>query len=283
VNVTARYLGRGSWLAQRDPRTLLLVGLLAVPIVIQNWDFRIALVLFAIALLYYRLARIPFAAVRRQWTFIVVFVSVLILFNTILTGGQVAEVVTDFHTLFRLPVLSTPITAEALSYGATQLVRFLTISAAGFPIAFAIAPAELGTALAGLKIPEKFAYAVDLTMRFIPSLSAEMQTTMDAQRIRGHEFEGGGRNPVTRFRRTVPLVVPVTINAIVNAEDTIDAMDLRSFGTGRRTWLRELRFDRWDRLLLVATLALLATMTILSFSGRTGLFVFPFLLDLAEA
>ncbi len=283
MNVTVRYLGRGSWLARRDPRTLLLVGILAVPIVIQNWDFRIALVLFAIALLYYRLARIPFSAVRRQWTFIVVFVSILILFNTILTSGQVADVVTEFHTLFTLPVLGTQISAEALSYGATQLVRFMTISAAGFPIAFAIAPAEFGTALAGLRIPEKFAYAVDLTMRFIPSLSAEMQTTMDAQRIRGHEFDGGGRNPVRRLRRTLPLVVPVTINAVVNAEDTIDAMDLRSFGTGRRTWLRELRFDRWDHLLLTGAIALLAIMTLLSLSGRTGLYVFPFLLDLAGA
>jgi energy-coupling factor transport system permease protein len=283
VNITARYLGQGSPLARCDPRTLLLVGLLAVPIVIQNWDIRIALALFVVAALYYRQARIPFRAVRRQWAFVVTFLSILILFNTILTGGQVAEATSGHSVIFYLPILGTPITAEALSYGATQMVRFLTISAAGFPIAYAIAPSLLGTALARMRLPEKFAYAVDLTMRFIPSLAAEMHATMDAQRIRGYEFEGRGRNPVTRFRRQIPIVVPVTINAIVNAEDTIDAMDLRAFGTSRRTWIHELRFERRDAFYLGIAIALLAVMTFLSFTGRTGLYVIPFLLDLAGA
>ena len=49
MNVAPRYLGRGSWLARRDPR-LLVIGLaLFVFTVIQVWDLRILAGLAAIA------------------------------------------------------------------------------------------------------------------------------------------------------------------------------------------------------------------------------------------
>jgi energy-coupling factor transport system permease protein len=279
---TPRYLGRGSWLGRRDPRVPLVVGVLTAATVIQIWDIRIVAVLFILGQIYYQSAQIPFRLVRRQWAFAVLFVSILVLVNTILTGGEVGEFDrSNIHVLFYLPVLGTPISAESLSYGATQLLRFLTFITIGFPIAYAIAPSDLGPALARLRIPEKFAFGVDLTYRFLPSLASDLQETIDAQRVRGYEWDKGKGGPLARVRRTVPLVVPLTMNAIVGAEDTIDAMDLRGFGTGRRTWLRELRYDAQDRALVALSLAIMVGITIASFAGLTKLWVFPPLLALA--
>jgi energy-coupling factor transport system permease protein len=285
VNIAPRYLGRGSWLARRDPRTIILVVALIGVTVIQIWDIRIVLVMLAGAFVWYRSARIPFHMVRRQWIFVAVFVSFIVLWNTLLTSGEIGDFERDeLHVLFTLPLLGTPISAEALSYGATQYARFFTFATLGFTMAYAIAPADLGVAFARLRVPEKFAYAIDMTFRFMPSLGNDLQDTMDAQRVRGHEWDRGKGGPIAKLRRTVPLVVPLTMNAIVNAEDTIDAMDLRAFGTGRRTWLRELVFDRTDRLILIGAVALLVTFTVLGFVGPTAdLYVFPFLLDLAGA
>jgi energy-coupling factor transport system permease protein len=100
-----------------------------------------------------------------------------------------------------------------------------------------------------------------------------MQTTMDAQRIRGYEWDRTPGGPIGRLRKLGPLLVPVTINAIVGAEDTIDAMDLRVFGTGRRTWLRQLAYGRIDLLVLGAFVLLLAAITVLSWTGHTRLWV----------
>ena len=108
-----------------------------------------------------------------------------------------------------------------------------------------------------------------------------MQTTIDAQRIRGYEWDAGG-GPITRMRRTGPLIVPVTINAIVGAEDTIDAMDLRAFGTGKRTWLRHLRFDRTDWLTFAGFGTLFVIITVLSQLGLTVLWVPEVLIGLAR-
>jgi energy-coupling factor transport system permease protein len=282
MNISPRYLGRGSWLARRDPRVLLIGLLLFVFTTIQVWDLRILAGLALLAAAYYRSAGIPFRAVRLQWAYVLFFVTFIVVVNTLLTGGELRGFTEEeLHVFFRVPLLGTPISAESLSYALAQYARFLSMTAIGLPIAYAVAPADIGPAFAGLGMPYKFAYGMELTFRFIPSLGADMQTTIDAQRIRGYEWEKRGRTPIGKLTRTIPLLTPVTINAIVGAEDTIDAMDLRGFGTQRRTWLRQLAFDTVDRAVLFGFAALLVAITVLSFSGLTDLWVIPVLIELA--
>jgi energy-coupling factor transport system permease protein len=274
MNIAPRYLGRGSWLARRDPR-LLLIGLaLFVFTVIQVWDLRILAFLAVVAALYYRSAGIPFRTVRVQWGYVLFFITFVVLANTLLTGGELRGYTADeLHVFFTVPLLGTPISAESVTYAIAQYLRFLSMAAVGLPIAYAIAPGDIGPAFARLGVPYKFAYGLELTFRFVPSLADDLQTTIDAQRLRGYEWEKRGRTPIGKLTRTIPLLTPVTINAIVGAEDTIDAMDLRGFGTQPRTWLRQLEFDRTDRMVLVAFALLLLLVTVLSFSGHTLLWV----------
>lgn len=277
MNITPRYLGRGSWLARRDPRVFVLVAFLFVFSVIQVWDVRIIAVLLAAAFAYYGSARIPFHAVRRNWTFVLVFVTIVVVVNSILTGRRL-EGFETIHPYFTLPVIGTVIAAESISYAVSQWLRYVAMVAVGFPMAFCVAPSDFGVTFARLGVPYKFAFAVDLTFRFLPSLGNDYQQTIDAQRMRGYDPSAGPGGFVNRLRRIVPIITPVTVNAIAGAEDTIDAMDLRAFGTGPRTWLRELAFDRADRLLLVGFAALFVVITILSFSGRTALYTPGFLI-----
>jgi energy-coupling factor transport system permease protein len=285
MNIAPRYLGRGSWLARRDPRVLILVVALFIFTVLQVWDIRFLLVLLVVAVIYYRSAGIPWRDTRRNWTVAFIFIGALVLVNAIFAGGATAEVsLEDAHVIFTLPVLGTPMSAESISLAVTLFFRYLLMATVGFPVAFAIAPSDFGIAFRRLGVPDKFAFGVDLTFRFLPSLAADFQTTVDAQRIRGFDWSAGATGLVGRLRRSVPVLVPTVVNAIAGAEDTIDAMDLRAFGTGRRSWLRELKFDVVDRLLLLAFVALLVIFTALGFAAITSeLYVLPFLLDLAGA
>ena len=135
MNITPRYLGRGSWLARRDPRVLL--GSLAffVFAVIQVWDLRILAVLALVAAVYYRSARIPFREVRLQWGYVAFFISFVVIVNTLLTGGELRGYSeSELHIYFRLPLFNTPISAESVSYAIAQVLRFGSMAAAGFPI-----------------------------------------------------------------------------------------------------------------------------------------------------
>jgi energy-coupling factor transport system permease protein len=282
MNIAPRYLGRGSWLARRDPRVLIVVVALFIFTVLQVWDGRVIFALLLLAIAYYRSAGIPWSQIRRNWSVVFLFIGLLVIVNTIVAGGDVQGTpVEKTHVLFHLPLLGTPISAESLSLAATLLMRYLAMATIGFPVAFAIAPSDFGVAFKRLGVPEKFAYGIDLTFRFLPSLAADLQTTADAQRIRGFDWASGKAGFLTRVRRSIPVMVPTVVHAIAGAEDTIDAMDMRAFGTGKRTWLRDLRFDRTDWLVIGFFAVILAAATVSGFFGASRLWTPPFLIDLA--
>jgi energy-coupling factor transport system permease protein len=279
VNIAPRYLGRGSWLARRDPRILVLVVVLFIVAAIQVWDGRVMALLLLLALMYYRSAGIRFRDVRRNWIAALTLLTIVVVVNTILTGDRLAGV--EVHPYFTLPLIGTVVSAESLTYAATQWMRYVAMVAVGFPVAFCVAPADFGVTFARLGIPEKFAVGVDLTFRFLPSLAVDYQQTIDAQRIRGHDPSVRG-GPIARLRGIVPLLTPLTVNAIAGAEDTIDAMDLRAFGTGKRTWLRHLVFGRTDWLILLGFVGLAVILTIAGFTTSISSIWTPqFLIDLA--
>jgi energy-coupling factor transport system permease protein len=282
VNIAPRYLGRGSWLARRDPRVLIVVVALFIFTVLQTWDARVVLLLLGVAVAYYRSGSIPWSAIRRNWGVVFVFIGTLVLVNMLISGGATADVpLARAHVITRLPVLGTPISAESLSLAATLFLRYLSMATIGFPVAFAVAPSDFGVAFRRLGVPDKFAFGIDLTFRFLPSLAADFQTTVDAQRIRGFDWSAGKAGPLARLRRSVPVVVPTVVNAIAGAEDTIDAMDLRGFGTGKRSWYRHLRFDRTDWLVIAAFAALLLATTVSGLFHASQLWTPQFLIDLA--
>jgi len=92
------------------------------------------------------------------------------------------------------------------------------------------------------------------------------------------KLEGG---MIAQIRKLAPLIVPVTINAIVGGEDIIDAMGLRCFGIGKRTWLQKLEYKRADWVLIAFSIALFLGSTAASISGFGRLWVPQWILNLA--
>jgi energy-coupling factor transport system permease protein len=275
------YLGRGSWLARRDPRVLIVGGALFVVGVVQLRDARHLALVLVVALAYYVSAGIPWRASRVQWIYLLVVIFVFSLFNALISGGRAGSF-DDADTttvLFTIPVIGAEFTAEGASLMLSQMLRFACIAAISFPVAFAIAPGDLGVALRRIGLGDRIAVMVDLTVRFIPTLAAEFSETIDAQRVRGYDPTARGGGPITRLKRAAPIFVPVTVGSLAGAEDTIDAMDLRGFGIGRRTWYRQLRFGPVDWLVLGAFVAFFVIALALGISGNSQHWLLPFLVD----
>ncbi len=274
------YLGRGSWLARRDPRVLILAAFLFVLGAPQLRDARQLALVLVLALAYYAMARIPWRAVRFQWTYLLLVIGFFAFFNMLISGGRTGTFAnSETHVLLSIPPFGAQITAEGLSLMLSQVLRFACIAAVGFPIAYAIAPGDLGVALRRLGLGDRIAVMVDLTIRFIPTLAGEFAETIDAQRVRGYDPTARKGGPISRLRRMAPIFVPVTVGSIAGAEDTIDAMDLRGFGVGRRTWARQLRFGRTDWLVVAAFVAFVVVATYLNLSGQSQHYLLPFLVD----
>lgn len=273
------YLGRGSWLARRDPRVPIVAAAVFVVGAIQLRDARHLAIVLAVVLAYYLAAGIPWKAVRLQWAYLLVVIFLFSLFNMLISGGRSGSFAdAETHVLARIPPFGAEVSAEGISLMLSQMLRFACIAAVSFPVAFAIAPGDLGVALRRLGLGDRIAVMIDLTIRFIPTLAAEFAETIDAQRVRGYDPTARKGGPITRLRRMAPIFVPVTVGSIAGAEDTIDAMDLRGFGVGRRTWHRSLRFGATDWVLVAAfaTFALVALG--LGVSGNSRHYLLPFLL-----
>lgn len=264
MEVSPRYLGGDSFLGRRDPRVLILVPVMSVIAATQVRDLRWMAALTAVAFVYYLSARIPFREVRTNWAVVAVFVVVFAGINGIIVGATSSGEPDSGATL--VTVLGLPITEGALSYAANLLLRFLALVAVGFPLAFAIRPGDLAVAFARLGLPARFAYGIDLTFTFLPSAAGNLQETAAAQRLRGYE-RTATRNPIRRLREVAPLMVPVTITSFVDAEDTVDALDLRGFGTHKRTWLREIRYTPVDWALTLAAVLVAVVATTASLGG----------------
>ena len=287
--VTWRYKPRKSLIQSFDPRAWIIFYACFLAATVLFWDFRYQAALFIITLITVLTSGIKFNEMKRAWIFIggfVIFFSLL----TFLTGRGGVELYKEEHLIARLaanfsilgwrPTLT--ITAEKIMYAVTMLVRVFSLASMTILIPYSLNPAHYGITFRGLGLPDKVAYGMDLTMRFIPSFGRDFMLTRDAQRARGYELEKITGGLFATVRKLAPLIVPVTIHAIVGSEDIIDAMDLRAFGVGPRTWLEQLKYRKRDRILIAFGILLLAFSVGLSLLGFGKFWVPQFLLALAR-
>jgi energy-coupling factor transport system permease protein len=244
------------------------------------WDLRYLAFFLALALLSLYGSRIQFREMYRALIFILGFVT-FFAFLTFLTGRGGMEVYTEEHTIRTISAPFTiigwqptlTITVERIFFAISQLFRVLSIAIMTIIIPYSLNPSLYGVTFRGLGMPDKFAYAMDLTMRFVPTFARDFQLTYDAQRARGYELENIRGGLIAQVRKMAPLIVPVTIHAIIGSEDIIDAMDLRAFGIGPRTWLIQLHYRWRDYTLIAFSIVLLVVSLSLSLFGFGKFFV----------
>ena len=255
--VTWRYRDRKSLIQWFNPRAWIIFYVCFMACTLFFWDVRFLSFFFVISLVVLLTSGVTWKEIRRAFIFIIGFVIIYALL-TFLTGRGGVEAYKQEHlirsfiapfTIFGWrPTLN--ISVERSFFAVSQLARVFSIAIMTILIPYTLNPSLYGVTFRGLGFPDKIAYAMDLTMRFIPTFGRDFQLTMDAQRARGYELEKISGGLFAQVRKLAPIFVPVTIHAIMGSEDIIDAMDLRAFGVQPRTWLEELHYHARDRVLI---------------------------------
>ncbi len=288
--VAWRYRKRENSLIQSfDPRAWLIFYACVLFSTLAFWDVRFLLPFFLLAIFVLLTSGVKWHEIRRAFLFIIGFI-LMFAFLTFLTGRGGTEVYEQEHLIRRLEASFTifgwrpalDITVERAFFGLAQFVRVFTLGVLTVLIPYTINPALYGITFRGLGLPDKIAYAMDLTMRFIPTFGRDFQLTMDAQKARGYELEKISGGLIQQVRKLGPLMVPVTIHAIIGSEDIIDAMDLRAFGIGPRTWLQQLTYQPRDRFLIGFGVAIFVVSLVFSLWGFGQFWVPPELIALAS-
>jgi energy-coupling factor transport system permease protein len=277
---TWSYKDRDTVVQRLDPRARALFMIATSLATVLIWDLRLILIPFTLTIGELILARLTWRELRR-FTLVISFFIIFLTLLTLLTGRGGAGVYSVEHPIWQGRVLGLriEISAERLAFAAAQMIRLFTMAMLGVVLLLTLHPASYGVTFRRLGLSDNIACALDLAVRFVPSLASDFITTLDAQRARGYELERAG-GILKAIRNMAPLVVPITIGAILKGEDVIDAMNLHAFGTGRRTWLQELRYSGRDYLLIGLGVGLLVAAIVLRLGGLGGLWVPDFLLQL---
>lgn len=204
-------------------------------------DLRVILIPFAASLVLYISAKIPFNEVKGTWKFLVLLIVVVGGINGVF---RLAFPGPNVHVIAQYWLFT--VTVEGISGAAAAILKLLSVAIVTVTLVLTTDPSLYGPALAKIGVPYRGAYVFDLAMRYIPAYVDDLETTLNAQMARGYRTKGG-KNFLATIINTVPLIVPVSINAMLSVYEVSDAMELRGFGAKKeRTWFRALEFRRLD-------------------------------------
>ena len=288
--VSWRYKYRNSPMDRIDPRARWIFSFAFLLSISMFWNARYLVFLFILAVIWYSLGRTRWKETRRGWLLVSIMLFSMIVINTIITGGGAGGVVPEGgHKLwpdgFTLPLVNWHVhfnlTVERLWFAICQLLRIGGISLIFILIPYTMDSRSYGATFRGLGLPDRFAYTMELSFRFIPTLARDLAVTLDAQKARGYELEKVKGGLISKITRIAPLLVPVTMNAIVGSEDVANAMDLRCFGQAKRTWLYALKYHWWDIVLIAfSALMLIASSLAVYIFHQSGFWVPEFFRNL---
>jgi energy-coupling factor transport system permease protein len=266
--VTWRYRERGSILETFDPRARWYFSFLVLFSIVFFWDIRILLGFFALVMGQYILSKLTWKETRRAWMFMLFFIVIIVGLNALISGrAGPPSVLEGTHTYWegslKVPLVNWTIrinlTMEKMFFAITQIIRMLSMALLFMIIPFTIDPRTYGITFSGMGMPDRVAFTMDLSFRFVPTLARDFVTTLDAQKARGFEVEKLEGGFAAQMRKLAPLVVPVTMGAIVSGEDITNAMDLRCFGLRKRTWVDALHYRTRDYIMIGAGVAIFVT------------------------
>lgn len=134
--------------------------------------------------------------------------------------------------------------------------RFVAIVGATSVFFLTTPPDELELVMKWFHLPRDIIFAFVTAVRFVPVLMIDALQIMDAQKSRGLELQKG--NILSRFRRFIPILVPLIVDAVIRSGELAEAMESRAYGAVKSpTSLYTLDMRRWDATVTVLSLLLM--------------------------
>ena len=121
---------------------------------------------------------------------------------------------------------------DRLNYSLSMTLRFASLTSAFSVFFLTTTPDELALAMESSGIPRDYSLMFTMALRFVPTLSRDLQIIMDALKSRGFELEKG--NVVARLRNYAYILVPLIIYEIRRSLMIAEALEARGYGATRK-------------------------------------------------
>lgn len=117
-------------------------------------------------------------------------------------------------------------------------------------------PSQFAASLNQIGVSYRIAYAVSLTLRYIPDLQEEFYIIQLSQNARGLELSKKAKL-LERIKGNLQILTPLIFSSLERIDTVATAMELRRFGKGkRRTWYQKQELTIRDYVVIALALTL---------------------------
>ena len=226
------YIETGSFLHRLSGITKLILFLWWITLMLTTFDLRVTLGFCAAGILLLGLARIP-SKVYRPFVLLMIYLVIVNCVTIFLFAPmQGPRFIGSTTVLFTISPRYV-VTGETLIYLAVVGSKLLAIFPMALLFVFTTHPSEFAAGLNRVGVSYRVAYAVSLTLRYLPEIIKDFVNILHAQQARGIDISR--KTPLLRrIKNVAGILFPLFLASLERAEVISNAMSLRGFGKGRR-------------------------------------------------
>lgn len=234
-----------------------------------TYDTRLIAVVGLFSLFLFKQAGIHF----RQVSFALTFVAVFALLNLIvvyLFAPGYGEQIYGHKTILLDGVGPFYVTSQELFYLLNLLLKYFCTVPLALLFLMTTNPSQFASSLNQIGLSYRVAYAVSLTLRYIPDVQEEFVMIRTSQEARGLELSAKA-NLFQRIKGNLQIIVPLIFSSLERIDVVSTAMELRRFGKNKkRTWYSRQDFTVSDYVVISLAVAifLLSLMLLVLNEGR---------------
>ena len=263
------YIPRKSPIHRLTGATKLLLTLALSVAAMITFDTRFLVLVIILSTVLFSMSRIRLGELKAVITLLVVFMLLNNLAIYLFAPEQGVLIYGTRNELLRLTGRYA-LTSEQLFYQLNVTLKYFAIVPIALIFFLTTEPGEFASSLNAIGVNYKVAYAVSLSMRYIPDVQRSYREISQAQQARGIDISK--KAPLkARLSGTVTILFPLVFSSIDKIELISNAMELRGFGRmKKRSWYSARPFTKWDGLVIAASIlcVLLSVLTIVVNGGR---------------
>lgn len=267
------YQERDSFIHKMNGTSKLIVFILLTVAGILSFDMRflIGLTVFSALVLYF--SKISWKSIRVLVYLTVIFAVLNLLLIYVFAPHYGVELYHSKTVLLGSGYYA--LTSQQIFYELLVLLKYCFSVPLSLAFLLTTQPSQLAAGLNKVGVSYKVAYAFSLTLRYLPTIQDEFQTTRKVQEARGFAL-GKKASLGKKLVASTRLLLALAFSTLEKVETISEAMALRRFGKKKkRTWYYAQPWHLADWIGLLLGIALLA-LAILLVSVDGGRFWNPF-------
>lgn len=237
--------------------------------VMFSYDIRAILGIMIFSLVVLRVSKIKYSQIRVMVIYVLIFLITNMILTYFFSPEQGIQIYGTRHQIAKFWGSYT-LTLEQLFYLITKFFKYASVIPLGIIFLLTTNPSEFASALNGVGVNYKAAFAVELTLRYFPDIQREYHDISLAQQARGLDMSRKAKFR-DRFKNALLIIIPLIFSTLERIELTSNAMDLRGFAKGKtRTWYNRKKFTKDDYIaIVVSALIFISTILISVFINKS--------------